>query len=79
MCIAVPLTPFAFAPFSPLVTMVLVRISGCGLPFVASNGVISVRSRYGRTRDCLLNFATIVRALRAIISFQYITEIWNSC
>lgn len=76
MCIAVPFVPFALVPFSPLVPAVVGRISGCRLPPVASNGVISVRSRYGRTRDCLLNFATIVRALRAIISFQYITKNW---
>lgn len=43
-------------------------------PFWADNsGVISARSRYGRTRDCLRSLATKVRALCDIISFQYIT------
>lgn len=71
---AVPLMPFVFGPWNPLDIAVVARISGCDLALVASNGVISLRSRYGRTRDWRRNLATIVRALRAIMSFQYMTS-----
>lgn len=63
MWMVVPFFPFSVKPFTPLTPFKPFDID---FPFfcVAKSGVISVRSLYGRTRDCRLNFDNIVRALR---------------